>query len=212
MENTENKETKINTPIIEMLRQENLKSNVPEGEKIEIGDTVQANVKIIEGDKERVQAFQGVVIAKSGVGVAETITLRRVSHGQGVERIFPVHSPRIDGFKIIRKGSVRRSKLYYLRNAVGNAAKIKEKRDKKKGAANDARQPHNSHRRHGHISGSADGDGVGARTPGEAGRAGRGHGDYDEVGQGRLVRGGHVGCAVRVGMTQGGAAERRDRD
>ena len=131
MENTENKETKTNTPIIEMLRQENLKANVPEGQQIEIGDTVQANVKIIEGDKERVQAFQGVVIAKAGVGIAETITIRRVSHGQGVERIFPVHSPRIDGFKIIRKGSVRRAKLYYLREAVGNAAKIKEKRDKK---------------------------------------------------------------------------------
>ena len=131
MENTENKETKINTPIIEMLRQENLKANVPEGQQIEIGDTVQANVKIIEGDKERVQAFQGVVIAKAGVGIAETITIRRVSHGQGVERIFPVHSPRIDGFKIIRKGSVRRAKLYYLREAVGNAAKIKEKKEKK---------------------------------------------------------------------------------
>ena len=131
MENTENKETKTNTPIIEMLRQENLKANVPEGEKIEIGDTVQANVKIIEGDKERVQAFQGVVIAKAGVGIAETITLRRVSHGQGVERIFPVHSPRIDGFKIIRKGAVRRAKLYYLREAVGNAAKIKEKKEKR---------------------------------------------------------------------------------
>ena len=131
MEYTENKETKTNTPIIEMLRQENLKANVPEGEKIEIGDTVQANVKIIEGDKERVQAFQGVVIAKAGVGIAETITLRRVSHGQGVERIFPVHSPRIDGFKIIRKGAVRRAKLYYLREAVGNAAKIKEKKEKR---------------------------------------------------------------------------------
>ena len=131
MENTENKETKTNTPIIEMLRQENLKANVPEGEKIEIGDTVQANVKIIEGDKERVQAFQGVVIAKAGVGIAETITLRRVSHGQGVERIFPVHSPRIDGFKIIRKGAVRRAKLYDLREAVGNAAKIKEKKEKR---------------------------------------------------------------------------------
>ena len=131
MENTENKETKTNTPIIEMLRQENLKANVPEGEKIEIGDTVQANVKIIEGDKERVQAFQGVVIAKAGVGIAETITLRRVSHGQGVERIFPVHSPRIDGFKIIRKGAVRRAKLYSLREAVGNAAKIKEKKEKR---------------------------------------------------------------------------------
>ena len=131
MENTENKETKTNTPIIEMLRQENLKANVPEGQQIEVGDTVQANVKIIEGDKERVQAFQGVVIAKGGVGIAETITLRRVSHGQGVERIFPVHSPRIDGFKIIRKGAVRRAKLYYLREAVGNAAKIKEKKEKR---------------------------------------------------------------------------------
>ena len=131
MENTENKETKKNTPVIEILRQENLRNNVPEGEKIEIGDTVQANVKIIEGDKERVQAFQGVVIAKAGVGIAETVTIRRVSHGQGVERIFPVHSPRIDGFKIIRKGSVRRAKLYYIREAVGNAAKIKEKREKK---------------------------------------------------------------------------------
>ena len=131
MENTENKETKTNTPIIEMLRQENLKANVPEGQQIEVGDTVQANVKIIEGDKERVQAFQGVVIAKAGVGIAETITLRRVSHGQGVERIFPVHSPRIDGFKIIRKGAVRRAKLYYLREAVGNAAKIKEKKEKR---------------------------------------------------------------------------------
>ncbi len=131
MENTENKETKNNTPIIEMLRQENLKANVPEGQQIEVGDTVQANVKIIEGDKERVQAFQGVVIAKAGVGIAETITLRRVSHGQGVERIFPVHSPRIDGFKIIRKGAVRRAKLYYIREAVGNAAKIKEKKEKR---------------------------------------------------------------------------------
>ena len=131
MENTENKESKKNTPIIEILRQENLRNNVPEGEKIEVGDTVQANVKIIEGDKERVQAFQGIVIAKSGVGIAETITLRRISHGQGVERIFPVHSPRIDSFKIIRKGAVRRAKLYYIREAVGNAAKIKEKRDKK---------------------------------------------------------------------------------
>jgi large subunit ribosomal protein L19 len=131
MENTEKNESKKNTPVIEILRQENLRDNVPEGQKIEIGDTVQANVKIIEGDKERVQAFQGIVIAKGGVGIAETVTLRRVTHGQGVERIFPVHSPRIESFKIIRKGSVRRAKLYYIREAVGNAAKIKEKREKK---------------------------------------------------------------------------------
>ncbi len=124
MENTEKKKITI-----EDLRKENLRNNLPEGQSIEIGDTVQADVKIIEGDKERVQAFQGVVIAKSGEGISATITLRRVTHGQGVERIFPVHSPRIAGFKVIRKGAVRRAKLYYLRDAVGNAAKIKEKRD-----------------------------------------------------------------------------------
>jgi len=130
MENNEaeNKENKNNTPVIEILRNENLKNNVPEGEAMEIGDTVQVNVKIIEGDKERVQAFQGIIIAKSGAGIAATITVRRVSHGQGIERIFPIHSPRIAGFKVTRKGLVRRSKLYYLRDQVGNGAKIKEKR------------------------------------------------------------------------------------
>lgn len=126
MENTEKKKITI-----EELRKENLRNNIPEGQSIDIGDTVQADVKIIEGDKERIQAFQGVVIAKAGDGIAATVTLRRVTHGQGVERIFPIHSPRIAGFKVIRKGSVRRAKLYYLRDAVGNAAKIKEKRDKR---------------------------------------------------------------------------------
>ena len=124
MENTEKKKITI-----EDLRKENLRNNIPEGQSIDIGDTVQADVKIIEGDKERIQAFQGVVIAKAGDGIAATVTLRRVTHGQGVERIFPIHSPRIAGFKVIRKGAVRRAKLYYLRGAVGNAAKIKEKRD-----------------------------------------------------------------------------------
>ena len=124
MENTEKKKITI-----EELRKENLRNNIPEGQSIDIGDTVQADVKIIEGDKERIQAFQGVVIAKAGDGIAATVTLRRVTHGQGVERIFPIHSPRIAGFKVIRKGAVRRAKLYYLRDAVGNAAKIKEKRD-----------------------------------------------------------------------------------
>ena len=126
MENTEKKKITI-----EDLRKENLRNNVPEGQSIDIGDTVQADVKIIEGDKERIQAFQGVVIAKAGDGISSTITLRRVTHGQGVERIFPVHSPRIAGFKVIRKGAVRRAKLYYLREAVGNAAKIKEKKEKR---------------------------------------------------------------------------------
>ncbi len=132
MENTENTNEKAEkkTISIQALRNENLRNNVEEGKTMEVGDTVQADVKIIEGDKERIQAFQGVVIAISGSGIAETVTLRRVSHGQGVERIFPIHSPRIAGFKVIRKGKVRRAKLYYLRGAVGAAAKIKEKRER----------------------------------------------------------------------------------
>ncbi len=130
----ENNETKQKTSLMEMLRNENLRSSVQDGEKMEIGDTVQVSVKIVEGDKERIQAFQGTVIAISGSGIAETVTVRRISHGQGVERIFPLHSPKVAAFKIVRKGLVRRAKLYYLRDAVGNAAKIKEKRDfRKKG-------------------------------------------------------------------------------
>ena len=128
----ENNETKQKTSVIEMLRNENLRNSLPEGERLEIGDTVQVSVKIIEGDKERIQAFQGTVIALSGSGIAETVTVRRISHGQGVERIFPLHSPKVAAFKIIRKGLVRRAKLYYLRKQVGAAAKIKERRDFKK--------------------------------------------------------------------------------
>ncbi len=123
MENNEEKKTGMS--LIEQLRRENLKTDVPE---FSVGDTLEVGVKIIEGGKERVQAFQGVVIARDGGGIAETITLRRVSHGQGVERIFPIHSPRIASFKVLRQGRVRRAKLYYLRDQVGAAAKIKEKR------------------------------------------------------------------------------------
>ena len=90
--------------------------------------TVRVDVRIIEGGKERIQAFTGTVIARSGSGISETVTLRRISHGQGVERIIPIHSPRIAGFKRIREGSVRRAKLYYLRGKVGSAAQVKEKR------------------------------------------------------------------------------------
>ena len=128
----ENNETKQKTSVIEMLRNENLRNSLPEGERLEVGDTVQVSVKIIEGDKERIQAFQGTVIAISGSGIAETVTIRRISHGQGVERIFPLHSPKVAAFKIVRKGLVRRAKLYYLRKQVGAAAKIKERRDFKK--------------------------------------------------------------------------------
>ncbi len=91
-----------------------------------IGDTVRVDVNIREGDRERVQAFEGTVIAKKGSGVAETFTVRRVSYGVGVERVFPIHSPNVKAVKVIRKGRVRRSKLYYLRDRVGKAAKVKE--------------------------------------------------------------------------------------
>lgn len=93
---------------------------------IEIGDTVNVSVKIREGEKERIQAFEGTVIARKGSGVAETFTVRRLSYGVGVERVFPIHSPNIADVKIVRKGKVRRAKLYYLRGRVGKAAKVKE--------------------------------------------------------------------------------------
>ncbi len=92
----------------------------------EIGDTVRVGVNIREGDKERIQMFEGTVIARRGSGVAETFTVRRVSYGVGVERVFPVHSPNVAAVQVVRKGRVRRSKLYYLRDRVGKAAKVKE--------------------------------------------------------------------------------------
>ncbi|MBQ6474065.1 MAG: 50S ribosomal protein L19 [Victivallales bacterium] len=122
-----NNENKQNLPVLEQIRRESLKDSLPQ---INIGDTVQVGVKIIEGDKERAQMFEGVCIAKGGQGIAETITLRRVSHGQGVERIFPIHSPKVASMKVTRRGLVRRAKLYYLRTQVGKDAKIKEKRDR----------------------------------------------------------------------------------
>ena len=91
-----------------------------------IGDTVRVDVKIREGERERIQAFEGTVIAKKGSGVAETFTVRRVAYGVGVERVFPLHSPNVAAVKIVRRGKVRRSKLYYLRDRVGKAAKVKE--------------------------------------------------------------------------------------
>ncbi len=110
---------------IEKIRLENMKENLP---TLNIGDTVQVDVKIVEGDKERIQAFTGTIIAKNGAGIAQTVTLRRVVSGQGVERVIPLHSPRIAGFKTVREGSVRRAKLYYLRKQVGKAARVKAKR------------------------------------------------------------------------------------
>ena len=100
-----------------------MKETTPE---FSVGDTVRVDVKIREGERERIQAFEGTVIAKKGSGVAETFTVRRVSFGYGVERVFPLHSPRIDRIEVERKGRVRRAKLYYLRDKVGKGAKVKE--------------------------------------------------------------------------------------
>jgi large subunit ribosomal protein L19 len=93
------------------------------------GDTLRVNVRVIEGGRERVQAFEGVVIARNGGGARESFTVRKVSFGVGVERIFPVHAPIIQSIEVLRRGDVRRAKLYYLRDRVGKATRIKEKRD-----------------------------------------------------------------------------------
>ena len=108
---------------LKLIAQDSLKSEVP---AIEVGDTVKVHVKIREGDKERIQVFEGTVIARKGSGVSETFTVRRVSYGVGVERVFPVHSPNVAKIEVVRHGRVRRSKLYYLRDRVGKAAKVKE--------------------------------------------------------------------------------------
>ncbi|MBN2070221.1 MAG: 50S ribosomal protein L19 [Candidatus Krumholzibacteriota bacterium] len=97
-----------------------------------VGDTVRIDVKVVEGKRERIQAFQGTVIQRKGSGVGETFTVRKVTQGVGVERVFPLHSPNLAGIKVLRKGKVRRAKLYYLRNLKGKAARIPEKTDRGK--------------------------------------------------------------------------------
>lgn len=108
---------------LKLIAQDSIKTEVP---KIVIGSTVKVHVKIREGNKERIQVFEGIVIARRGSGVSETFTVRRVSYGVGVERVFPVHSPNVVKVELVRYGRVRRSKLYYLRDRVGKAAKVKE--------------------------------------------------------------------------------------
>ena len=109
---------------LKLIAQDSLKKEVPQ---IEIGDTIKVDVNIREGQRERIQVFEGTVIAKKGSGISETFTVRRVSYGVGVEKIFPVNSPIIDKVEVVRHGKVRRAKLYYLRGRVGKAAKVKEK-------------------------------------------------------------------------------------
>src|SRR5512136_863341 len=100
-----------------------------------IGDSVRVHTKVVEGDKERIQIFSGVVIGKRGTGLNETFTVRRISYGEGVERIFPLHSPRVDKIEVERRGSVRRAKLTYLRKRIGKGATLVKERDKREGAA-----------------------------------------------------------------------------
>lgn len=110
----------------DLIDAENLRNDVP---VFAPGDTLKVHVRVVEGNKERVQVFQGVVIRRQGAGVRETFTVRKVSYGVGVERTFPVHSPVVAKIEPVTRGAVRRAKLYYLRDRVGKAAKIKEKRD-----------------------------------------------------------------------------------
>ncbi len=110
--------------LIKELEAQQLKQEKPE---VNIGDTVRVHVKIKEGSRERIQVFEGIVIAKRHGGLEETITVRRVAYGVGVEKVFPIHSPLIEKIETVRSGFVRRAKLYYLRDRVGKAAKVREK-------------------------------------------------------------------------------------
>ena len=110
--------------IIEEIAAEHIKDDIPE---FAVGDTVKVSVKVREGDRERIQVFEGIVIKRRGSRIQETYTVRRISHGIGVERVFPLHSPLVDKIEVSRRGRARRSKLYYLRDRVGRAARLKER-------------------------------------------------------------------------------------
>ncbi|MFU0790929.1 50S ribosomal protein L19 [Virgibacillus proomii] len=111
--------------LLEEITKDQLRTDHPD---FRAGDTVKVHVKVVEGSRERIQVFEGVVIKRQNGGISETFTVRKLSYGVGVERTFPVHSPRIDKIEVTRRGSVRRAKLYYLRNLRGKAARIKERR------------------------------------------------------------------------------------
>ena len=113
--------------IIEQLSAKRMKEEVP---VFGIGDTVRVDVRVVEGGRERTQAFQGTVMQRKGAGVHETFTVRKVSQGVGVERVFPLHSPNVSSIKVVRRGKVRRAKLYYLRKLKGKAARITEKTER----------------------------------------------------------------------------------
>ncbi|MBQ7242128.1 MAG: 50S ribosomal protein L19 [Firmicutes bacterium] len=113
----------MNSDIIRELEQEQMKSEIT---PFNIGDTVRVHAKVVEGTRERIQVYEGVVIKRQNGGINETFTVRRLASGIGVERTWPIHSPRIDHIEVVRRGVVRRAKLFYLRNRVGKAAKVKE--------------------------------------------------------------------------------------
>lgn len=109
---------------LKLISQSSMKTDKP---KLQVGDYVRVSVKIREGDKERLQAFEGTIISMKHGGISETFTVRRIAHGVGIERVFPIHSPNVVAVDVLRHGRVRRAKLYYLRNRVGKAARVKEK-------------------------------------------------------------------------------------
>lgn len=113
--------------LTELVEQDQLRSDIPD---FNAGDTVKVHVKVVEGNRERVQVFEGVVIARRGESIRESFTVRKLSFGVGVERSFPLHSPIVEKIELVSRGDVRRAKLYYLRDRVGKAAKVKEKRDR----------------------------------------------------------------------------------
>lgn len=120
--------------IIEQLEAEHAKELKPEVPEFSAGDTVRVQVRVREGQRERLQAFEGVCIARSGGGINESFTVRKISFGEGVERVFPVYSPLVDAIEVVRRGKVRRAKLYYLRGRRGKSARIAEKVDTKRQA------------------------------------------------------------------------------
>jgi|BioPla2DNA2_1021312.scaffolds.fasta_scaffold04040_2 large subunit ribosomal protein L19 len=119
------KEVEEPMDIIRTLEKEQMRTDLPD---FAIGDTVRVFVKVVEGSRERLQAFEGLVLKRNGGGISETFTVRRLSYGIGVERTFPLHSPRINRIEIVRRGKARRARLFYIRDRVGKAAKVKEKR------------------------------------------------------------------------------------
>ena len=122
----------MNQALLRKIESEQFRKDNPQ---FSVGDSIRVHTKVVEGDKERIQIFAGVVIGKRGTGLNETFTVRRISHGEGVERVFPLHSPRVDKVEVERQGAVRRAKLTYLRKRIGKGATLVKEREKEKAVA-----------------------------------------------------------------------------